>query len=491
MTGALRRLPAALFGLWIAAMLASAYLWAPGLHDNDFPLLVWLGRHAEWRDLSTITIGHYSPIALLMLGAFSAIGNTLVLAKALNLACVAGSAALVSRLARRLGDDEAPAHHGLFAAAFFLLSAEVVLVGQSEFGDPPVVVLFLLGLDRLFAGRWLAAGIALGGASLFRIYAPSFVLAAVVLAVALRVVPWRKAAELSAGVVVAAALQAGLYWLGQRRLSSPIAEFVVGQVLYRYDEFNYLDTWNEYPIRDVLRLYRADLVALVVERLKSFPPHLIPALVISIASAVAARRRRPALLLALAFVYYGAYACLSWGITTRLMLLPVGLFAVMVGASVRGRVMTALATVAVLAALVHSTLVIPDELASVRDERTKSAELTRVLRDAGLRNAREAFVFDWDRSLTDDPTFEPYYNFGFWNILSAKFRAERPSPFSVSDDPVAFSRFLREHGAKFVVFRLHHWRFPALMAIQQGEAELPGFERIARLPFATVYRRVE
>ena len=483
------RIAAALFTLWLVAMIVSAFEWAPGLHDNDFPLLVWLGRHVRWNDLSTITIGHYSPLALLMLGAFSWLGDALVLAKTVNLACVAGAAVLVSRLARQLGDDDPV--HGYVASAFFLISAEVVLVGQSEFGDPPVVLLFLLGLDRLLAGRWLLAGIALGGATLFRIYAPSFVLATLVLVAALRVAPWRRLPALAFGPVVAAALQAAIYWLGQRRLSSPVAEFVVGQVLYRYDEFNYLDTWNEYPMRDVLTLYRADLVDLVIVRLKSFPPHLIPALVVATVAAVRARERRTSLLLSLLAIYYAAYACLSWGITTRLMLLPVGLLAVMVGAAARGRAMHVASAVALVCALGHSVSVVPGELASVRDERAMSAELTTVLREAGLRSAREAFVFDWDRSLTDDPTYEPYYNFGFWNILSARFREERPSPFRVSDDPVAFSRFLRENGAKFVVFRVHHWRFPELYAIQQGEAELPGYQRIARLSFATVYRQVE
>ena len=477
-----------LFVGWALALAWSGLAYAPGLHDNDFPLLVWLGRHARFGDLSTIAIGHYSPVALLILGGLSALGNALILAKLVNLGCVVGSAWLIARVARALTPGPLAERASWVAAACFMISAEPILLAQSEFGDPPVLLLYLLALDRLLAKRTLAGGVCLGAASLFRIYAPSYVLATLVLVVLFRLVPWREVPRLLAGAASLAIVQPILYWVGRRSLSSPVGDFVVGQVLFKYDEYDYLATWNLHPMREVLTHHREELRALVVERLTSFPAHLWIALVVTVVAALAARRRGETLLALLVAVYYVAYACLSWGITVRLMLLPVALLSIGVGVAARTRVGLVAALAAIASIAFHAARTVPEELASVRGSWARSAELTSILRQAGLKNAREAFVFDWDRVLTDDPTFEPYYNFGFWNALSRRFAAERPNALASTDSPEHFSQFLRENGARFVVFKADAWRFPAIHGQQVGNAPFAGWERIAKLPHSVVYR---
>jgi hypothetical protein len=478
-------------GVWLLALALSAFVYAPGLHDNDFPLWVWLGRRATLHDLSGITIGQHAPVALLLVGALSALGNALALAKAFNLACIAGATWLVIRLARSLAPSPAPPRFAVVAAAFFMVSAQTLLLAQSEFGDPPVVFFYLLGLERLFARRPFHAGLAFGAASLFRIYAPTFVVGTVVLALVLGVVPWRRAHALALGAGLGGLVQPLFYWFGRGTLTSPIADFVIGEVVLGVDEFDWLHTWNAHPSSEVLRHHRAQLADLVSARLLAFPTHLLPALATAILAALVFRERRRVFLLALVGFYYAAYVCLSWNITFRLLLLPVALLAVMVGAAARGRILRIAGALSVLAALLYTLREVPEDLARVRLERARSEELTAVLRAGGLRSAREAFVVDWNRFLTDDPVLEPFYNFGFWNSLAPAFEAERPTPFAHTGSASDFAQFVAAHGARFVVFQPDVDRFPALLGVFHGTAELPGYERIAMLPFATVYRRRE
>jgi hypothetical protein len=101
-----------------------------------------------------------------------------------------------------------------------------------------------------------------------------------------------------------------------------------------------------------------------------------------------------------------------------------------------------------------------------------------------MRDAREAFVFDWNRFVVDDPQLQPFYNFGFWNLLLPAFREERPSPKRYMNDLPELSAFLENHGVRFLVLpkdTRQVARFPALVQLLEGTQSLPGFHREADL----------
>jgi hypothetical protein len=97
-----------------------------------------------------------------------------------------------------------------------------------------------------------------------------------------------------------------------------------------------------------------------------------------------------------------------------------------------------------------------------------------------MRDAREAFVFDWNRFVVDDPQLQPFYNFGFWNLLLPEFREERPIPTRHLTDLPDLASFFENNAVRFFVLpkderRLR--RFPALIQLVEGKRELPGFRR--------------
>jgi hypothetical protein len=121
------------------------------------------------------------------------------------------------------------------------------------------------------------------------------------------------------------------------------------------------------------------------------------------------------------------------------------------------------------------------QLGAAEERWRLSGEITALLRERGLRDPREAFVFDWNRFVVDDPLFQPFYNFGFWNLLHPAFRAERPIPTPHLGSLASFSRVLRGHGVRFVVVSRGIDRFPALLPLLRPRATFPGWRRLADL----------
>ena len=104
------------------------------------------------------------------------------------------------------------------------------------------------------------------------------------------------------------------------------------------------------------------------------------------------------------------------------------------------------------------------------------------LRLHGLKEPREAFVFDWNRYLTDDPELVSFYNFGFWNLLLPAFAAERPNPYPLLGNPRLFSAFMRSHGVRFIVLpREPAFPFAAFAPVVAGAVDLEGYRRLADL----------
>jgi len=152
-------------------LVASRLLLVPGLHDNDWPLLMWLAKEGSLADPEPWAVGHYGIAQLLLVRAvWPVFGGTVAAAKVLNATCVGASAWLVWKVARQAGGTTA----GALAFLAFATSGPALLTGQSEFADPPALALLLAGLMLARSGRggfrWLAAGWFLGAAGTFRIH---------------------------------------------------------------------------------------------------------------------------------------------------------------------------------------------------------------------------------------------------------------------------------------------------------------------------------
>jgi len=117
----------------LLATLAVALAWSglirfPSLHDNDFPLLMWLVTHASLRDPSPLAIGHYPPVQLVLVRLLAPIaGSALVAAKALNIAATVGCAWLVAHIAERLSGS---AWAGVLALFAFATTAQAMLTAS-------------------------------------------------------------------------------------------------------------------------------------------------------------------------------------------------------------------------------------------------------------------------------------------------------------------------------------------------------------------------
>jgi hypothetical protein len=513
----LRLLAWAGLGVWL---LWGGLRYAPGPFDNDWPLLMWLVKHASLRDPSPLAIGHYGPLQLLLAWwLYPVLGSTLVAAKVLSALGVLGGVACLYRMTRRDHGEAA----ALMAATAFALSASALETGQSEFADAPACGLFLAGLwlwwraEGTGKGSRLLAGALLGCAGLMRTHFVFFSIGAALLAALLGVclpaggsrrASARAGAVLVLGAVLGNLPGMALNWWVHGQLGSAVASTFVGQVLYGMDELNLLETYALHPLGEILRERPGDILSLMAKRGEELSGMWWTPL---IAAVLACWRWRvwPAPVLrhvlffsALSFVYFWLVISLAWWPSPR-SLLPITSFncwlIVVVssqlfwGAFPRSRVAYCAAFALVLAVQMPETL---DAVkARWRESRAwwqVSTELVQALRGNGMRDAREAFVFDWNRFVVDDPELQPFYNFGFWNLLLPAYRAERPIPTPYLNDLPALSSFLASHGVRFFVLPKNPnqlQRFPALLQLLQGQAQLPGFQLETTLAWDVVFVR--
>lgn len=506
--GILRRLsviPLVLAALTTVLLAYSGLVLHPGLHDNDWPLLMWLARQASTHDLAPLAIGHYGPVQLVLVKLlWPAFGSTLAVAKLLN--AVAGGAAAwwVHRLVRRATGD---GRVGVVAMLAFVLSREALGVGQSEYGDGLALWAWLIGLEQaLFAEgprARLVAGLCMGLAAATRLHFGGFGMMTVAVLVLHALLEQRRraAVELALlgglGFVVGQLPATAVYYLVHGQLSSPVAGTFLPQVIMGVDDLDLPGTFRRYTTAEVLRTHGDRVVMLILQRWAELPRRWLPALlVVAVGLVVAPRatRLRAAVPLLLFVGYYTAVVGPSFWFTTRVMLTLVLLLALalaLVLPSLRARwprgAWAAVAVVLVLR-LAGEVSATRADLAVVDARWAASTALSRVLRAGGLARPEQAFTLAWDRVQVDDPTLVSYYNFGFWNLLVPSFAAERPSPLPQLQDPAAFSSFLRARGVRFVVVPDDMDRAPWIRTVATGTATLPGFERYAVLPHEVVLR---
>jgi hypothetical protein len=504
-------------GLAAVLLLYAAWLgWqalrvAPGLHDNDWPLLMWLAMNASSDDLTPLAIGHYGVLQLLLVRWLHPLfGTTLLAAKALNVASTVALVALLHAALRRNGAERGLA---LLVSCSFALGREALLTGQSEFGDPLAFLPFAAGCFLLLTVsatdparrglRFFLAGLCLGVGGLVRLHIQTFAWLSLVVIAAHSLLTWRLAANaggrggdlllrtaaLAVGILIGQLPMFALNGIVHGRAFSPVAGTMIGQVLFGNDQFNLVGTYAGHPMSEVVRSHKMALLRLMASRVVEFPRSWLLFLG---AASIGVRDARSRLALLLCGVYFVAFVCPAWGTWHRLMLPFVWLLAVAAGLALsRWRLRRAALAVAALALL----LKLPGDLREVREEQgrinhlwRRSGELLSVLRRAGLSDPREAFVLAWDRFVVDSPTQIGYYNFGYWNQLVAAFARERPNPWPATDSPSHFGEFLRAQGVRFVVLP-RSVPIASLRALNEGGGALPGYRILVRLPEETVWVR--
>jgi hypothetical protein len=505
--------------------LAGGLLWSglwrfPGPLDNDWPLLMWLATRARVSDLSPLAVGHYPPLQLLYArAAWPLFGSTLAAAKVLSVAGAVASAWLVARLAERLSGSWAL---GTLALLAFATCPELLLTGQSEFADAPALACWLAGLSVLLQARSaraaLLGGALLGLAGSLRLHFEAFGFATLLGFAALQLslpegerLPRRAPALLAAlaGLILALSPSWGVNLIVHGRPGSAVAHTFLGQVLFGYSHFDLPGTYALHPLAEVLAQHKLRLLELVGDRLRSLPSPWPWAALLGAACLLwrpaaqpRALRQRALLLWLLTLVYAAFVVAPSWGFTHRLLLPLVALVVLGTAAALGGQVgarpppRPALARAALVVLI---ALLLPkahgDRWRALHALRgcdvhwQRSRELTAVLRRFGLREAREAFVTDWDRFLVDDPLLLPFYDWGFWNLLVPAFAAERPSPVREVRDPARFAAFLARQDVRFVVLSRESHGLDALAAVARGQGELAGFARLADLPADAVFVR--
>lgn len=479
----------------------SGFVLAPGLHDNDWPLLMWLATHATWDDWSPLAIGHYGFLQLVLVRLlWPLFGSTLVAAKVLAVVATVATGACLVRLAIHLSGH---ASSGLTAILLYASFAETLLTGQTEFADPLALALWTGGLCAAWPGlrakpAWLLAGTLLGLAAACRIHftAFGFITATLLALSGVRdgTASRRDVAHLISGMAIGLAPSVLLFLRVHGTPFSPVAHTFPGQAVLGYNELDLPSTYDLHPFRELLRDHFPAVAEFAWRRIAGFPPWFWAPL--AIAALLASSRRvtlrgRPLLVLALGLIYYAAFATLSWEVTPRLLLPVAALLSLGTAASLHlclapfraHLVGCILATCSLWYNLprVHEGLVESNRMWD------RSIELTLDLRARGLVSAKEAFVADWNRFLVDDPELVTFYNFGFWNLLHPGFRAERPNPFHLVEDPERFAAFLRSHGVRFVILPRHHRRLTALSALARGERSTPGMTPVRELPEDTVF----
>jgi len=492
-------------GAVLAGLLYAGLVAVPGPHDNDWPLHMWLAFHASPHDLAPLAIGHQGPgLFLVARGLGALFGSPLVAIKVANAVCIAAVGWILYGVGARLEGRNA----GWGAMLLFLASPAALMTGQAEFGDPLALLPYTLGLAVwLRGGSRLGAGVLLGLGGFFRTHMQLF---AVITGGVVLLDAWiahpelprrrrlREASALVLGLVLGSAPAAAVNLVVHGRVQSAVMTSFVGQVVHGVDDFDFYRTYALHPVSGI---EPAALLRLVGQRFRdNLGGWLLPAVLAAVA--VGARRRlaprsfRTVLATCLlALAYFAAFVSLAWYMSLRLVLPLAALVSIAGGvlagrlAAARFRTAAALVVLFLAGRLADASPYLRGETADTENRWRQSGALTRVLRDRGLGDPREAFVFDWNRFPVDDPRLLPFYNFGFWDLLNEDFRRERPlpTPFLDAGDLEGFTAFLRDHGVRFIVLTRTENRFPALRPVLDGDAGLPGFHEIAELEEDVVY----
>jgi hypothetical protein len=504
-------------------LLACGLWYAPGLHDNDWPLLMWLAKQASWSDSSPLAIGHYGFAQQLLARLLGPVfGSTVVATKVISTTAAVAACWLAGIIARDLtGSFRAQ----VVATGFVLLSTEVILTAQSEFADPAPTLLYLSSVLLLWRcvlanvrrrqiGYAIGAGVCLGVAAWFRIHFQVFGVMTLLLfsgmLFARRFLPGHRADYASAWVAISAFTGFGigalpmltLYWVHHRAVFSPVAQYFVGQALLGFDSYYYLETYANYPFAEVLRDHPGELIAFMFSRVPQIPLRWVAVLLIAGFALLMHWRKRDItwlfelLLLACAAGYIFVFVLPAWEVAWR-VLYPLAFIATIAGAVGLERLIgerhpgrvAELAAAAVVVVMVALPMYrnSREQLDRVRQNWSVSVELCEFLRQHGMRDAREAFVFAWNRYVVDDPELIPYYNFGFWNLLLPAFQKERPSPIRHMTSTSGFADFMRAQNVRFVVIPKDMMRFPFLGPVVSGQEPLPGYRRAAELTLDVVY----
>jgi len=480
-------------------------VFAPGLHENDWPLLMWLARAASWADPSPLVIGHYGILQLVLVRILGPVlGNTLVAAKVLNILAALLSCLIVGLIAQTLTGTTRSRLVAMVAAA---TSVEYLLTAQSEFAEPLPTGLFLVALYLLLpisnavdrriaaASRFLVAGFCFGCTGLFRIHFQVFALISIIIyAMAFSITAhpnkrWRYNVQFSRahlqqvntlcfGFLLGISPSVYLNLRVHGTLSSPIAHTFVGQVLYGYDDYNLFETYALHPLSEIIHNHPTAYVHLILRRMQQFPQPLV-AIGIGTIILVWARsinklaKQFGLFLLVICAAYSVLFLWQSWVITLRLRYPLVLILSIVAGVVLEVLVAALRLRWVILAGVLFLAAYVPyvyDEitkkLMSVRTDWRHSEQLCAVLRHAGMQNTREAFVFAWNRVAVDDPELVGYYNFGFWNLLNERYRRERPNPYHELVSLERFARFMEGNDVKFIVVTCGNERpFPVLKTL--------------------------
>jgi hypothetical protein len=162
-------------------------LLAAGAHGfyqfhNDYWDTYLAARRLAWNDATTWFNGQYPIANLLVTRAFMVLGNPVPPAIVVNILLAAVALYLIGRLSRRMLSPAWAA----FAVVIIAVFPEFVRYSNAAGGDPAATLLFTAAIavvfwelldptanlsDRVRTGRWVFAGILMGGAGLFRYHA--------------------------------------------------------------------------------------------------------------------------------------------------------------------------------------------------------------------------------------------------------------------------------------------------------------------------------
>jgi hypothetical protein len=489
-----------------------AFVWAPGLHDNDWPLLMWLARHAFQGDLSALAIGHYGPAQLVLVAILMPLfGSTLVAAKVMN--CVASLGILL------LAGETARGVRGSARIRFFTILGLAVVpalscTAQSEFGDPLATFFFmgsLWSLSRVADGSKQAvffaavAGCCMGCAGLFRVQFQMYGILAT-LAASLMIFKIFNASRLRI---------IGALWLGMlgaalpgmlltlhvhRTVFSPVAPYFIGEAVVGYDPLDFAATYNMHSASDVIVHHLPALVSKIMYQLNMTKRLWLSLIVLGSFLYFRARKKwdQSMLMDLLILVLAAAYLLLllpGWTIKFRhllpfmaCILIPAcRTFDWLLAQKKRRRAWMFVFVFLVTAGAGYSVVDWQKDLADSISMNRANSELNAVLVQHGFANPGAVFVFNWNRWTKKDPWLTPFYNFGGWNLLCPAFNNERPNPIAQAHDIRKFAGFMEMRKVECIVWQKGLARFPELRDAFERTRTVPGYRFLAELPGDIIY----